>query len=338
MHNNSNNSLNIKLESSLVSVVIPTYNRSFSILDSINSVICQSYKNVEIIIVDDGSVDDTELLIKKLVLENNNIKYIKQKKSGACTARNYGLSVSNGDYIIFLDSDDILMPNHIETYCETAKKNIGCCVYGAWEKYKFSSGAYELMFASQCCGSDDMLEEWLKGWWVFTSCIMWPKNVLQEIGGWDVLLNADQDGDIAMRALINGTKFIYCLEALPVKIVYHVGLDSISAMRSLSKLRSRQLLMMKIERLLIDKNMYGKKYKKALAIRYYNLSYHNLEDFPEFSDECYEKFKSLNYFGRPPGSVLNWIFVFLLGLRRKERFSRMLKCFFSSSYSDDKAP
>ena len=96
-----------------ISVIIPTYNRETLIVDSINSVLNQTYKNIEVIIVDDGSVDNTQQEIDKI--KDNRIKYIKLEKNyGAPNARNIGIKNAVGRLISFQDSDDILYPNKLE--------------------------------------------------------------------------------------------------------------------------------------------------------------------------------------------------------------------------------
>ena len=86
----------------LVSVIIPTYNREHTILRAVNSVISQDYKHFEIIIVDDGSTDNT----KKLFENRSDVIYKYQENKGVSVARNFGISHAKGDYIAFLDSDD----------------------------------------------------------------------------------------------------------------------------------------------------------------------------------------------------------------------------------------
>ena len=88
-----------------ISVIIPTYNRGYLILKSVKSVLNQTYPNIEVLIVDDGSTDDTENLINNL--NNDKIKYIKIKKNnGGSYARNIGIMKASGKYISFQDSDD----------------------------------------------------------------------------------------------------------------------------------------------------------------------------------------------------------------------------------------
>ena len=96
-----------------ISVIIPTYNRGESIIDSINSVLKQTYHNLEIIIIDDGSTDNTEFLISNL--NDDRIKYVKlNKNKGANFARNEGIKIASGKYITFQDSDDLYHLDKIE--------------------------------------------------------------------------------------------------------------------------------------------------------------------------------------------------------------------------------
>ena len=96
-----------------VSVIIPTYNRANLITKSINSVLSQTYKNIELLIIDDNSVDETETIVKNI--NDSRIKYIKLKENkGAAYARNVGIKESSGEYISFLDSDDEYHNNKLE--------------------------------------------------------------------------------------------------------------------------------------------------------------------------------------------------------------------------------
>jgi len=103
---------------SLVSVIIPTYNAYKYIGDALDSVLKQTYDNYEIIIIDDGSTDNTDKIIQTY-LPNDKIHYIKIKHSGlAAVARNQGIKVSRGSYIAFLDADDTWSPNKLKEQIE----------------------------------------------------------------------------------------------------------------------------------------------------------------------------------------------------------------------------
>ncbi|MDD4353937.1 MAG: glycosyltransferase family 2 protein [Candidatus Nanoarchaeia archaeon] len=97
----------------LISIIIPTYNRKDKIERAINSVLKQTYKNWELIIVDDGSTDGTQESIKRY-LKNKKIKYYYKKNGGVSSARNFGMKKATGKYIAFLDSDDEFLKNKLE--------------------------------------------------------------------------------------------------------------------------------------------------------------------------------------------------------------------------------
>ena len=105
--------LKLKIIQEKISVIIPTYNRGNLIGDSIKSVLNQTYENLEVIVVDDGSTDNTKEEIDKI--EDERVKYIKlMKNSGGSNARNIGIQNANGKYISFQDSDDIYYPKKLE--------------------------------------------------------------------------------------------------------------------------------------------------------------------------------------------------------------------------------
>ncbi len=97
----------------LVSVIIPAYNAERYIKSTIRSVLLQDYKNLEIIVIDDGSTDNTATVVKKLANEDKRINYIHQQNGGVSSARNHGYKLSKGKYIAFLDADDIWLPDNI---------------------------------------------------------------------------------------------------------------------------------------------------------------------------------------------------------------------------------
>jgi glycosyltransferase involved in cell wall biosynthesis len=106
-----------------VSVVIPTYNREDVISRAIDSVLKQTYTNFEIIIVDDGSTDNTEEVINELQKQHEEIKYFSQDNAGAAVARNHGIRKADGNYIAFLDSDDQWLPEKLETQLELFRES-----------------------------------------------------------------------------------------------------------------------------------------------------------------------------------------------------------------------
>lgn len=109
--------------SDLVSIIMPSYNTAKYISDSINSVLYQTYKNWELIIVDDCSTDNTDEVVKPF-LSDNRIRYLKnEKNSGAAVSRNYALREAKGKWIAFLDSDDLWEKDKLEKQISFMEKN-----------------------------------------------------------------------------------------------------------------------------------------------------------------------------------------------------------------------
>jgi glycosyltransferase involved in cell wall biosynthesis len=95
-----------------VSIIIPCYNSALYIKDSIESALNQTYKNIEVIVINDGSTDDSEKIIQRDFADK--ITYIKQTNAGVSSARNNGIRISTGDWILTLDSDDYINPYYVE--------------------------------------------------------------------------------------------------------------------------------------------------------------------------------------------------------------------------------
>jgi glycosyltransferase involved in cell wall biosynthesis len=109
----------------LVSIIIPTYNRAHLIAETLDSVIVQTYSDWECIVVDDGSTDKTEELLNNYTRKDNRIKYYQRptdRAKGGNTCRNYGFELSNGEYINWFDSDDIMKETFIEKKVEILEK------------------------------------------------------------------------------------------------------------------------------------------------------------------------------------------------------------------------
>jgi|TARA_B110000908_G_scaffold13138_1_gene15207 glycosyltransferase involved in cell wall biosynthesis len=110
----------------LVSIIIPTYNRAHIIHETLDSVLSQSYTNWECIVVDDGSTDTTEEVLKSYVKKDARFQYNKRpidRKKGANACRNYGLDLAKGAYIVFFDSDDVFSETALEKRIDFFKKN-----------------------------------------------------------------------------------------------------------------------------------------------------------------------------------------------------------------------
>jgi SAM-dependent methyltransferase len=122
----------------LVSVIIPCYNQSHFLLEAVTSAIDQTYKNWEIIIVNDGSLDTTSTVAKNLIVANSQyqIRLVEQTNQGLSSARNAGIAAANGEYIMPLDADDILAENALTDLLEIClKSNVPCVAFGSYQMF-----------------------------------------------------------------------------------------------------------------------------------------------------------------------------------------------------------
>ena len=179
-----------------VSVIIPTYNREKTIKRSIESVLKQKYEDIEVIVVDDCSVDNTCKVIESI--DDNRLRYIKlEKNSGACKARNVGIENARGEYIAFQDSDDVWRENKLTVQLDIMKKVNADIVICNYQQVNLRTGKkkqcitqvsdgfvqYETLLKKNIASTQCMLikSECLK-------TIRFDEN-LRKVQDWDLILN-----------------------------------------------------------------------------------------------------------------------------------------------------
>jgi len=180
----------------LVSVVIPTYNCPF-LSEAINSVLTQTYENIEIIIIDDGSTDKTRVIVEKY---HTKVQYIYQENQGVSSARNNGIRASHGDYIAFLDADDVWLPaklkNQIDIFNEN--DNIGfvyCDNYFVNESLRPLSNYSRKIPLFE----GDILINFLLDYFIITSGLVVKRECFSSIGYFSREYIVDEDFEFFLR-------------------------------------------------------------------------------------------------------------------------------------------
>ena len=107
----------------MISAIVPAYNVEKYLERCVNSILIQTYENFEIILVDDGSKDQSVEICDKFAQEDNRIKVIHKENGGLSSARNAGMKIAEGKYIVFIDSDDDIEPNMFELMLQAAEEN-----------------------------------------------------------------------------------------------------------------------------------------------------------------------------------------------------------------------
>lgn len=186
-----------------VSIIIPTYNSYDTIEDTLNSVINQTYRNFEIIVVDDCSTDDTLKKLEEYKNRDSRIEIVSlENNSGAATARNCGLNKADGQYIAFLDADDMWMQKKLELQIEYMKQN----------KFSFTFTNYIRINESEVLINEVIVPE-----------LLTYKDLLKNtvIGCSTVVIDRSVVGDFAMPLLKKGQDTATWLQILKKDIVAH---------------------------------------------------------------------------------------------------------------------
>lgn len=207
----------MKQSNTLVSIIIPTYNMRRWVGEAVDSALTQTYQDIEVIVVDDGSADGTGDYLQERY--SGRIRYVRQSNSGRGAARNYGLRLANGEYIQFLDADDILYPYKIKEQVEYLQKNPEyTAVYGdallAYEdelEHTWYPGLRSFYI------SGDILEQEIHNPFLWPVAVLVRRAWVERVEGFDETLRSNEDWDLWLRIAACGARFGY-LPGNPVGI------------------------------------------------------------------------------------------------------------------------
>ena len=197
----------------LVSVVIPCYNVEQYIEECIQSVISQTYKSIEIICIDNNSTDNTYQTLIQLKEKYSHLIIDKELKEGACAARNKGLLLSIGEWIQFLDADDLLLPNKIEHQVElvrSSSKNIAF-IAAAFKRRSLQGIDSEIIVLNSIKSIAPFINQCGN-----TCSNFWNKKALIEIGAWNEKLKSSQETDLMLRLVLSNNDFTLDLKPFTI--------------------------------------------------------------------------------------------------------------------------
>lgn len=208
-----------------VSIVIPTYNRSKLLEGCVNSLLAQTHPELEIIVVDDGSTDDTHTIVTEIAQKDPRVRYYPRPHLGACAARNFGLKQTKGEYIGFFDSDDLWPADYIETMVGNLQANPDFDV--AYSKImQMVDGKIRGQYGTiSNPPSGNLTAELFTGKpFILPSSALFKKNVWEGVF-WDESLPNRQDFDVFLR-ISTKTNFMYVPQTYTV---YRSTKDGIGA-------------------------------------------------------------------------------------------------------------
>jgi glycosyltransferase involved in cell wall biosynthesis len=185
-----------------ISVIIPTYNYGHFVREAIDSALAQSYPALEVIVIDDGSTDDTPQILAGY---GDRIRAIRQDNQGVGTARNVGIAAARGEYIAFLDSDDIWKPEKLEREIALfdADPSLGMVHCGAESFDNTGKTLSVLMSGMEGWVASELLRLDREVITAPGSGTLVPKRVAEEIGGFDTRLQPSEDWDFCYRIAVH---------------------------------------------------------------------------------------------------------------------------------------
>jgi glycosyltransferase involved in cell wall biosynthesis len=260
----------IKMEK-LVSVIIPCFNAERWLAEAIDSCLQQTYPNIEIIVIDDGSTDNSLEIIKTY---GNKIIWESLPHQGGNHARNRAFVLSRGDYIQYLDADDYILPQKIERQVRFLEETGADVVYGDWRYQHHYNGKSFLDKIQVTEAQVDILESLLTNWWTAVASLLYKRTVVKNSGGWDESFLAAQDRDFFMSVVINDAKVVYQPGCYSVYRRY--GNVTVSSWSISLWVKSHYLVLEKAEKKLLNLKKLSIKYRYALAKSYFDLGRESL--------------------------------------------------------------
>ncbi|HEY7768428.1 glycosyltransferase family A protein [Longimicrobium sp.] len=194
----------------LVSVVVPCHNAEAFVADTLDSILAQSHPEVEAVVVDDASTDGSWAIVEGFVARHpDRVRALRlDRNRGGGHARNRGAELARGAYLMFLDADDVITPGALAALVAVARGRPGAIAVGDSAKLELDAGGRWVRTARDpgppSEDRDQALRGWLESSWVPTCAVLWRRDAYEPTGGWDEELARNQDGDIAMRALVLG--------------------------------------------------------------------------------------------------------------------------------------
>lgn len=196
----------------LVSVIMPAKNAEPWIADAIQSCLRQTWQSLEVIVIDNGSTDRTNEIARAFT--SPLVRVLECTRPGASAARNDGIAASHGDFIQFLDADDVLAPEKIAIQLETiSAAPDGAVANGEW--VRFALNLSERVFQPQPVWQDLSPEDflitcWAGGWMMPVFSWLTPRSVIESAGPWNEALSVNDDGEFFTRVLLASSGIIFC--------------------------------------------------------------------------------------------------------------------------------
>jgi glycosyltransferase involved in cell wall biosynthesis len=196
----------------LVSTIIPVHNRAKMLRDAVSSVLAQSYRPIEIIIVDDGSTDETTEVVEELAASHDEVRSVYQGNAGPGAAREAGRQLACGAFIQYLDSDDLLLPTKFELQVEALRRNPGTQIcYGKTRFYQYGEQPSNIPWKRTGERIPRMFPSFLSSRWWDTSTPLYRREIIDAAGAW-LPISQEEDWEYDCRIASKDISLSYCDE------------------------------------------------------------------------------------------------------------------------------
>jgi len=303
-----------------VSVIIPAFNAGRYLREALQALSLQTMTDFEVILVDDGSTDDTSLIARQFT--DSRIKVYQRANSGQSAASNFGCSVASGRYIKFVDADDLLNDRHLQLQLESLQsfpRHVACCSWGYFRecvnRFSIRAEMANADYADPLEWIVDSLscDEGMMGAWRW----LIPRAVWDDCGGWNEQLTLNNDFDLSIRILLasGGVRF-----AAGAVYYYRKGVaGSLSGTVSRRSQESALLTTLLGTRSLLQRED-SARIRRLCADRFQQWVYRFFPQFPDLVQQAEDQIRQLGGSRLPmPGGRMQQLLLPLLGWRNVRR-------------------
>jgi glycosyltransferase involved in cell wall biosynthesis len=307
-----------------VSIVIPCFNSGGMVAGTIVSALNQSYRDVEIIAVNDGSTDGTlavlQLYSDRIIVENG-------PNRGSSGARNRGMALVSGEYVLFLDADDYIEPETIASMVEAAGSVDADIIFAPFA-FEWPNGKRDIHEPGKLLGGTtpvQVLDGWINRSFVPPVAILWRSQFLQCLGGWSERCIPVEDAELVFRALLREPTIAFSANGLGV-YVQHDSPDRLSKQMSIRAIRSRMEVWRDLSRRIEDTPFDVA--KPGLGLRFYHLARKAcVTGMPsDVVETALYEARRCGLAGHP-GTWPHAIMASIIGLQNKEKLSAAIRRF-----------
>ncbi len=285
----------------LVSVIVPIYNNALYLKKCIEKLLRQTYSSIEIILIDDGSLDESYQIAK--AFESKKCMVVQQQNAGAAVARNTGLKIATGRYIQFMDADDFISDDKIEQQVRAlagAEDKVAVCNYVEFSDDSELTDDLKPTNQSSFIFSSNNTPDFLLNLWIGnndlnfiqTNCWLVPRALIEKAGHWRQYRCPDDDGEFFTRVLLSASAVVY----VPgIYNFYRRGIAGINLSKSAGKKHlQNNLLTISLKHDYISAHTQNKIVQKAIAKQYLDYAVFTYPLHKILSAIAYKRYTMLN--------------------------------------------